>query len=249
MKSITKLAKQYPWLNWAALAAGALLVFVIGLFAASIMERRAETLISYAAAKDVGSWEPRAGVWGKHFPREYETWLKTRESSFRSKYNGNAMIDMLKVDPKLVVLWAGYGFSKDYNQSRGHSYAVKDIRDTLRTGGPLRKNKGPMPNTCWTCKSPDVPRVMDEIGAAAFYKGKWASRGDQIVNPIGCADCHDPKTMSLRISRPALIEAFKRQGKDVTKTTHQEMRSFYGPYRGVLRVRHPRLKFLPPTAE
>ena len=32
--------------------------------------------------------------------------------------------------------------------------------------------------------------------------------GAEIVNPIGCSDCHDPETMNLHISRPALIEAF-----------------------------------------
>ena len=31
--------------------------------------------------------------------------------------------------------------------------------------------------------------------------------------------------MNLRISRPALIEAFKRMGKDINKVSHQEMRS------------------------
>lgn len=48
------------------------------------------------------------------------------------------------------------------------------------------------PNTCWTCKSPDVPRLMNEIGVAEFYKGKWEDKGHEIVNPIGCADCHIP---------------------------------------------------------
>ena len=45
------------------------------------------------------------------------------------------------------------------------------------------------------------------------------------MNPIGCADCHEPENMNLQISRPALREAFERQGKDITKATHQEMRS------------------------
>ncbi len=132
---------------------------------------------------------------------------------------------MLEEDPRLVVLWAGYGFSKDYSQSRGHVYAIEDIRNTLRTGAPMKPDEGPMPNTCWTCKSPDVPRVMQETGIAEFYKGAWASRGEQIHNPIGCADCHDPKSMELRITRPALIEAFERQGKDISKVSHQEMRT------------------------
>jgi len=45
------------------------------------------------------------------------------------------------------------------------------------------------------------------------------------VNPIGCGDCHDSETMNLRVTRPALIEAFQRQGKNIEDATHQEMRS------------------------
>ena len=82
-----------------------------------------------------------------------------------------------------------------------------------------------MSATCWTCKSPDVPRKMNEVGTAEFYKGKWARWGSEVHNPIGCADCHDPETMNLQISRPALIEAFERNGKDINLATHQEMRS------------------------
>jgi nitrite reductase (cytochrome c-552) len=66
---------------------------------------------------------------------------------------------------------------------------------------------------------------MEKMGAKDFYKGKWAGKGHEVVNYIGCADCHDPKTMDLRITRPALVEAFQAMGKDIAKATHQEMRS------------------------
>jgi nitrite reductase (cytochrome c-552) len=66
---------------------------------------------------------------------------------------------------------------------------------------------------------------MQTMGPADFYKGTWESKGAEVVNPIGCADCHDSKTMNLRISRPALKEAFERSGKDISLSTHQEMRS------------------------
>jgi nitrite reductase (cytochrome c-552) len=135
------------------------------------------------------------------------------------------MRDVLHEDSRLVVLWAGYGFAKDYNQGRGHQYAIEDLRNSLRTGGPKGKGDGPMPATCWTCKSPDVPRLMNENGIAEFYSGKWADKGAEVVNPIGCADCHDSKTMKLKISRPALVEAFQEMGKDINQATHQEMRS------------------------
>ena len=104
-------------------------------------------------------------------------------------------------------------------------HAIEDMRNTLRVGAPMTENEGPQPATCWTCKSPDVPRMMQAMGVDNFYKGKWASLGKEIMNPIGCADCHEPENMNLHISRPALIEAFQRQGKDITKATQQEMRS------------------------
>jgi nitrite reductase (cytochrome c-552) len=125
---------------------------------------------------------------------------------------------MLERDPRLAVLWAGYAFSKDYNQGRGHFHSIEDIRQTLRTN-PITAA------TCWTCKSPDVVRLMDQMGPEAFYAGKWVDLGGEIAHPIGCLDCHDPKTMNLKITRPALKEAFERQGKDITKATHQEMRT------------------------
>ncbi|MGE5496446.1 MAG: ammonia-forming cytochrome c nitrite reductase subunit c552, partial [Syntrophothermus sp.] len=131
---------------------------------------------------------------------------------------GNVTIDMLERYPNLVILWAGYAFAKGYNQGRGHMHAIEDVRNTLRTGSP-------QPATCWTCKSPDVPRVMKKMGIAEFYRQPWAKLGPEISNPIGCADCHNSETMNLTITRPALVEAFQRQGKDITKASHQEMRS------------------------
>ncbi|MFA9388193.1 MAG: ammonia-forming cytochrome c nitrite reductase [Prolixibacteraceae bacterium] len=225
MKPVTKIIKDNPVVGWLLFFATIALVFVVGLLASSIVERRAESVFVYTPQVEYGQFEPRNEIWGQNFPREYQSFRQTDDTTFRSMFNGSATIDMLEIDPKLVVLWAGYGFSKDYKQSRGHAYAIKDIRNTLRTGAPMEGSISPMPNTCWTCKSPDVPRMMNEGGIAEFYKGSWEEKGEQIVNSIGCGDCHDALTMNLHISRPALIEAFERQGKDITKASHQEMRS------------------------
>ena len=67
--------------------------------------------------------------------------------------------------------------------------------------------------------------MIEAIGVDSFYNNKWAAWGAEIVNPIGCADCHEPKNMDLHISRPSLTEAFSRQGRDITHATPQEMRS------------------------
>ena len=220
-----KVKKRKSIINWLIFGATIVVVFFLGLLASSVTERHSEKQFVYTPVVEITEFEVRNELWGKNFPLEFDSYYKTSDTSFKSMYNGNAMIDMLEVDPRLVVLWAGYGFSKDYNQGRGHFYAVNDILNTLRTGGPTGANDGPMPATCWTCKGPDVPRLMEEIGIVEFYKGKWAGKGNQIYNFIGCLDCHDANGMELRISRPALIEAFERQGKDITKATHNEMRS------------------------
>lgn len=218
MKKLEEIIQAKPWVAWVLFFGTLVVVFLLGVFGASIMERRYEAKLQFQLVKPLANWEPRNEVWGQNFPREFETYHSTKDTSFRSKYAGSATIDYLEEAPQLVVLWAGYPFAKDYKQARGHYHAVQDIRDTIRTTSPL-------PGTCWTCKSTDVPRVMHERGVAEFYKVKWEDLGGEIVNHIGCQDCHDPQTMNLRITRPALVEAFQRQGKDITKATRQEMRS------------------------
>lgn len=225
MKSISELTEKRPAMAWLIFLATIVVVFLLGLLASTIIERRAETVFTNVPLKEIRDFEPRNEAWEQNFPRQFQSYYGTADTSFRSKHGGNAMVDMLEVEPELVVLWAGYLFSRDYNQGRGHYYAVEDIYNTLRVGAPKTPDAGPQPSTCWTCKSPDVPRVMNEMGVAQFYSKTWAELGPEIVNPIGCADCHDPKTANLHISRPALIEAFERQGKDVTKASYQEMRS------------------------
>lgn len=210
--------KRKPWVNWLLFIATVIVVFLLGLLANSVIERRSESKLYFQMVSEIPEWEPRNEVWGENFPREFETYKSTLDTSFQSPHGGSAMIDYLEKYPELVVMWAGYAFSREYNQGRGHYYAVKDIRETLRTDVP-------QPGTCWTCKSTDVPRVMNEIGVENFYAAKWSDLGHEIVNNIGCQDCHDPKTMNLRITRPALAEAFQRMGKDVNQATHQEMRS------------------------
>ena len=225
MKSFSEQIKESPWKGWILFIATIVIVFFLGLLASSIIDRRSEAIFAYAPDNDFSQFEPRNEVWGENFPREYESYMRTSDTTFRSKYNGSEMIDELEDDPNLVILWAGYGFSKEYNQGRGHYFAIDDMHNILRTGAPGDGVQSPMPNTCWTCKSPDVPRLMNKHGVAEFYKGNWERWGPEVVNPIGCGDCHDVETMQLKITRPALIEAFERQGKNIAEASHQEMRS------------------------
>lgn len=225
MKPISEQIKNKPWLGWVLFLGSLLVVFLMGLLASVIIERRTEAVFTNTPQVKFGETEPRNEIWGKNFPREYETYMQTADTTFRSKHGGSATRDVLGEDPRIVILFAGYPFSIDFKQARGHYYAVDDVVKSLRPGAPMNGEHSKLPNTCWTCKSPDVPRLIKENGIVNFYKGKWDTKGHEVVNHIGCGDCHDSKTMNLTITRPALIEAFQRQGKDITKATHQEMRS------------------------
>lgn len=214
--------KLKPWIYWLLFAGTLVVVFLVGMLAASIMERRAETVARVDLVRNIGEWEPRNEVWGENFPKQYQTYRMTLDTNFLSPHGGSGHIDYLEQYPELVIMWAGYAFSREYNQGRGHGHAINDVRNILRTGGV---EFSPQPSTCWTCKSTDVPRLMNQMGVEAFYNKKWTELGSEVVNPIGCQDCHDPKTMNLRITRPALIEALSRRGKKIEEATHQEMRS------------------------
>jgi len=195
------------------------LVALVAMLATSVMERRWEAARPEIVVRPIAKFEPDNAVWGQNYPREYETYRMTEDSTTRTKHGGSFPRDYLEEDPSLVVLWAGYGFAKEYKQARGHFHAVEDVAATKR----IKKPKNPA--TCWSCKSTDVPRVMDKMGVAQFYAANFHDLKGEITHPIGCQDCHDPETMRLRITRPALREAFAAQGKDIDEATHQELRS------------------------
>lgn len=195
-------------------------IIAIGLMSAliaSINEKKVEQAQLKEVPK-IDRWETKNEEFRKHYPRQFDSWKETKYS--------DKIEDMLKKYPELVVLWAGYGFAKDYNAPRGHFYAIEDNRNTLRTGAPADEKTGPMPTACWTCKSPDVPRIMDKEGDMEYFTGKWSKYGSDIINPIGCVDCHNPKTMELQVNREYLNTGLKAAGKKpLEDATQQDMRS------------------------
>lgn len=211
--------------NWILFGLTAVIVFLLAMLAYTIMDRKTEARFAYQPKVKLEGIEPRDSVWGLNYPRQYQSYMKTKDTTFQSMYNTSGFKDVLDDQPELVILWAGYAFSKDYNHPRGHAWAVTDVQNTLRIGSPMEPGDGVMPSTCWTCKSPDVPRLMSELGVTEYYSKKLSDFGSEVINPIGCADCHNPETMNLTITRPALIEAFESMGKDINQASHQEMRS------------------------
>lgn len=160
----------------------------------------------------------------KDFPNQYDSWKKTSEST--------ALDSAIEQDPRMIVMWGGYSFSKGYKKPRGHFYAVTDVRNILRTGAPMDANSGPQPMACWSCKGPDVPRLIAEWGEAGYFSGKWARGGAEVVNSIGCADCHDTTSKdfsegkpALRIARPHVLRALDNIDKNFSTADRTDKRA------------------------
>ncbi len=211
-------AARRRWVGPVVFVLAAAVVALLGLLAVSILEHRWEARRVAVAIVPLPQWEADPAAWGLNYPREYQTYLEATQSDTRTRYGGSFPRDYLDADPNLVVLWARYGFAKDYKQARGHPHSVEDILATKRI---TPKTVG----TCWTCKSADVPRLLHEMGPADFYAADFHELRDEITHPIACRDCHDPETLELVITRPALREGLTALGRDPDALSHQEMRS------------------------
>lgn len=222
---ISELVDKHRWLGWLLFLGTALIVFLLGIFASTIIQRRTEATVMNVPLYALDKFEPRNDIWGMAYPREYARYKEMADTSFSSKYNGNVFRDALDENPRLVILFGGYAFARDYNQPRGHIYAVRDVHHTLRTGTPDEHTHDMQSSSCWTCKSPDVPRVINEIGAAEFFKTPWSQMLSEIVNPIGCANCHNPENQQLRIVQEPLVEAYERLNTDLSQVPVNTMRT------------------------
>ena len=64
-------------------------VFVLGMIAASVNERHAEvTSVMNNKKTEITGIEARNDKFESNYPREYQTWEATADTSFKSLYNG-----------------------------------------------------------------------------------------------------------------------------------------------------------------
>ena len=127
-------------------------------------------------------------------------------------------------DPRLKTIFNGYAFAIDYRERRGHAFMLDDQRDTERV-----KQK-PQPGACLNCHASNVVAyreqgikagapgtledpLLSEVGQKQLFTGwekvnplKYSEATALVQHPVTCLDCHDPRTMALRITRPAFLE-------------------------------------------
>ncbi|HWI64493.1 MAG TPA: ammonia-forming cytochrome c nitrite reductase subunit c552 [Symbiobacteriaceae bacterium] len=167
-------------------------------------------------------------AWKTLFPRHFDSYMKNAQMlpaplKYASSEKKKSRLEQF---PYMTTLWNGYAFAKEYNEARGHLYVLDDTIGGNGTVGT--KRIGEATNlTCMYCKSAEVPQLLEKMGNSFFSTKLLAGDNkSQFKHPISCSDCHNPETMELRITRPALTEALTRQGKSLQYATRQEMRSY-----------------------
>ena len=167
---------------------------------------------------EVAAMEPDSSIWGTNFPNQYSSLLKTYDNNTRTTYGGSEQFSKLEADPRLLTLFAGYAFSIEYNEERGHLRSLEDVQNIARVNETTHA-------TCYSCKSSNNPSLWDEMGMEAYDAMMFSEMTPLMENPIGCANCHEAETMRLIVTNPALENALEAQGLDWTTFTRQEMRT------------------------
>ena len=226
--------------TFAAVAGIALLV--------NILERQQEARNPFYRVVELTDDTVDPAIWGQNFPLQYDGYRRTVDQ-VRTRYGGSEAMprtptdadpraivaqSRLEEDPRLRTMWAGYPFSVDFREERGHAHM---LTDQIFTG---RQQAARQPGACLNCHASTYVTYR-QLGEGDIWRGferlnqlPYAEAVGSVSHPVSCIDCHDPQTMQLRITRPAFMEGIRAlrasqgiQNYDVnTMATRQEMRSF-----------------------
>jgi nitrite reductase (cytochrome c-552) len=203
-----------------AFMVGVLLMAGLAALLLNIQERRTEAAEFPLRIIDIPEDELDPAVWGVNFPRQYNSFMGTQDDTVQTPYGGSVPYSKLERNPRLIRLWAGYAFAEDHNEERGHYYAQIDQANSRRVQIVAQ------PGACANCHAAEAPQLIAAMGWEEFNRTPYLELEPQLHLGTSCADCHEPNTMELRITRPALLNALEQRGIDITQASRQEMRSY-----------------------
>lgn len=165
-------------------------------------------------------------VWGKIFPLQYESWLATGQmrpsgkSMYKKGWDDDKVVyDKLSEFPFLALLYNGWGFGVEYNEPRGHFFAIIDQLEI----DPSRVKPG---GVCLACKSP-MHKTLTKQKGLAYLTANFTDAVNMIPEKLrktgpACIDCHNSSDMTLRTNKLHIENGLKTIGKK--NPTRQEMR-------------------------
>jgi nitrite reductase (cytochrome c-552) len=161
-----------------ATVAAALAAIVTGALLINIFERKQEARNPFFRVVDLTDRTDDPALWGNNFPYQYDAWRRTVDQR-RTRFGGSEALprtptdvdprtviaqSRLEEDPRLRTFWAGYAFSHDFNEERGHAYMLLDQRLTGR------QRIVQQPGACVHCHASMVT-LYDRLGGGDPVRG------------------------------------------------------------------------------
>ena len=217
----------------ATIVATAAVTALVAALLLNVAERKREAKEHYVELVKLTEDTVDPAVWGKNFPRQYDAYKRTVDIE-RTTYGGSEAFSRLDAEPALRRIFDGYAFSIEYREERGHAYMLTDQDSTRRV------TEKPQPGACLHCHASIIPAYR-KLGGGDVMKGfelmcamPWKEARKLVEHPVACIDCHDPKTMALRVTRPGFLNGIKaykaglgiRDYDPNRDATRQEMRTF-----------------------
>ncbi len=257
----------------------ALVTFGVTALLVTIFEHKQEERTQFVRVVEVDEVTTDPVPWGMNWAAQFDAYRRTVDDE-ETEFGGSSAMPMSKLEeqPWLRRLYAGYAFSIDYREARGHAYMLFDQEVTERV------TKRPQSGACLHCHASIVPTyrrlgleaenkpadaealaadfnwpavmagfkamsAMDYAAAHAelaatpdgtpgvvnpLFPGGEAPKIAQPAaaagaaddgeadadekpaatadphdlgeaHPVSCVDCHDPKTMQVRVTRPGFV--------------------------------------------
>ncbi len=231
-----------PLVRMGLIAAGAAVatMLVMALYS-NVSMRKAEAKQTSMKLVELDEKTVDPAQWGKNFPRQFDSYLRTAEK-YSTKYGGAGSEGMpksrLEDDPRLVSIFDGYAFAIDFNQRQGHAYMLKDQIATKRV------TERKQPGSCLHCHASNTvafrevglqngaagtldeaftsPNAQAQLmaGFEAVCKMPYSDAVKLVKHPVACIDCHDPKNMQLRVTKPGFIRGMDALAKSNEPVPH-----------------------------
>jgi nitrite reductase (cytochrome c-552) len=230
------------WAYLMVAVAAAAATLAIAALLVNIFERKQEAKDPFLKLVQVSEDDVDPAKWGVNWPREYDGYRRTSEPT-RTKYGGGMAVpegappEKSDRDPWLTRMFAGYLFAIDYRDRRGHAFMLTDQEHTKRNVRGAGKQSG----NCLHCHTSIMP-LYRKLGRQALPGASGAEQVDKGLelvgkmdywdahkllaettggaHPVSCVDCHDPKTMELRVTRPGFIKGIQKLAASEADVPH-----------------------------
>lgn len=212
------------WIGAASAVVSALLVALL----MNISDRKGEARDAYVELVEVTEDTTDPAVWGRNWPRQYDSYQRTAEST-RTRFGGHGGSEALPAqkierDPWLQRMFRGYAFSIDYRDRRGHAYMLVDQEQTER-------QTKPQTGSCLHCHASVMPLYRElgdgdaMAGFAETYSWSYKDLNAKLHDmghgyAVSCVDCHSPEDMQLRVTRPGFILGIQALAESDAEVPH-----------------------------